>query len=94
MDVDAIKHAADADLIELGLEAKGDIIALRAFCVRLSEQNKSSKDIESYKCSLLNSVKNSNRLGKKGKEKNDNKMCYFGYMIYKHSEKRYVQLRG
>lgn len=47
MDCESVGSASDEDLQELGLVAKGDILALKSFCK--TRQSKESRDEEKKK---------------------------------------------
>ena len=69
MNIKGIAAATGSDLSTLGITAKGDIIALRAFCAK---SEASTKNVEKKK-QLLQAVKKSSRIAKDEPKKAKNR---------------------
>ena len=69
MNIKGIAAAMGSDLSTLGITAKGDIIALRAFCAK---SEASTKNVEKKK-QLLQAVKKSSRIAKDEPKKAKNR---------------------
>lgn len=86
MDIKATATATDSDLSRLGIAAKGNIIALRAFCAKSEAP---TTNVEKKK-QLLQAVKKSGRIAKDEPKKAKPKLCYIGSMQDSANQKKYV----
>ena len=73
MDKEAINSSLDDVLRELGLLAKGDLLALRAFCLKIKIANETSENNENRLRELKYAIGNSGRVSKLGASKFSNK---------------------
>ena len=97
MDCESVGSASDEDLQELGLIAKGDILALKSFCK--TRQSKESRDDKKRK--LIDMIKGNNKSGgrkekvestEKAKEK-DRKVSV-GWLHFDKTGNRYALVRA
>ena len=73
MDKEAVSFSSDDVLRELGLLAKGDLLALRAFCLKIEIANETSEKNENRLRELKYAVGNNGRVSKLGASKFSNK---------------------
>ena len=86
MDKDAINAASDDVLKEFGLCAKGDIIALRAFCFSESKVGETDK-VEELKAAIRNNERITKKRGKQ-------RTIQLGWMHYDKKTKTYKAVRA
>lgn len=75
MDVEAITQASDNDLLLLGLDKRGDILSLRNFVQKFSEQS-TKEERRAEKMALLQDVLGSGKAKKtQAKQQKDRERC-------------------
>ena len=73
MDKEAINSSSDDVLRELGLSAKGDLLALRVFCLKVEIANETSENNENRLRELKYAIRNNGRVSKPRASKFSNK---------------------
>ena len=69
MDKEAVNSSSDGVMRELGLLAKGDLLAIRAFCLKIEIANKTSEKNKSWIRELKYAIRNNGRVSKVGASK-------------------------
>ena len=69
MDKEAVNFSPDGMLRELGLLAKGDLLALRSFCLKIEIANETSEKNENRLRELKYAIGNNGRVSKVGASK-------------------------
>jgi len=92
MDKDAVMASEDDQLKEFGLSAKGDIIALRAYCI--STKTLDNVDIDDRTKTLKMSIMGSNRLSsKKSSSSVKMKTVHLGWLHYNTKKRKYITVK-
>ena len=73
MDKETVNSSSDDVLRELGLLAKGDLLTLRAFCLKIEIKNETSGKNENRLRELKYAIGNNGRVSKEGARKFSNK---------------------
>lgn len=99
MDVEAITQASDNDLLLLGLDKRGDILSLRNFVQKFSEQS-TKEERRAEKMALLQDVLGSGKAKKtQAKQQKDEKgvqkvrKVLLGWLHFDEEKKSYVSVR-
>ena len=92
MDVNAVIESEDHDLTELGLSARGDIIALRAFCSKKQAVEASSliqlgESIKKTYSERTTGVTKKSKIEKQ-------RVCFIGYKLFDFKNKRYKAIKS
>ena len=91
MDVHAVNVASEKTLRDLGLTARGDVIAIKAFCFK--ELHVKEPDVDRQR-KLISTVNNTGRLQPDKKGKIRQKTVHIGWLHYDNKKGKHTSIRS